>query len=150
LIGFGRLDDPRVQLAIEWAARAITGENTPHWYASGASGPGFACAANEYQPWAWGAVKELSALTRIPPTRRIPLVRGATDVGSAFLFSRDPGSADFPMSWGNTRPNGSWFKPGFRIGYVADVLPCAPARSYAPAMNSRAPGGGVARTPMRP
>ena len=23
---------------------------------------------------------------------------------------------------GNTKPNGSWFKPGFPIGYVSDVL----------------------------
>jgi hypothetical protein len=26
------------------------------------------------------------------------------------------------MGWGNTRPNGSWFKLGFPSGYVADVL----------------------------
>lgn len=122
LIGFGRLDDPRVQLAIEWAARAITGEDMPHWYASGTSGPGFACAANDHQPCAWGAVKELSALARIPTTRRTALVRRAIDVGTAFLFSRDPAAADYPMGWGNTKPNGSWFKPGFPIGYVADVL----------------------------
>jgi hypothetical protein len=40
----------------------------------------------------------------------------------AFLFSRDPAVADYPMGWGNTRPNGSWFKPGFPIGYVSDAL----------------------------
>ncbi len=26
------------------------------------------------------------------------------------------------MGWGNTRPNGSWFKLGFPSGYVTDVL----------------------------
>jgi hypothetical protein len=26
------------------------------------------------------------------------------------------------MGWGNTKPNGSWFKLGFPSGYVADVL----------------------------
>jgi hypothetical protein len=26
------------------------------------------------------------------------------------------------MGWGNTKPNGSWFNPGFPIGYVSDVL----------------------------
>jgi hypothetical protein len=122
LIGFGRLDDPRVQAAVEWAGRAITGEHMPRWYASGTSGPGFACAANEHQPCAWGAVKELSALARIPPKRRTPLVRRALNAGAAFLFSRDPAAADYPMGWGNTKPNASWFKPGFPIGYVTDVL----------------------------
>jgi hypothetical protein len=122
LIGFGRLDDPRVQAAIEWAARAITGEHIPRWYASGTSGPGFACAANQHRPCAWGALKELCALARIPPKRRSPLIRRAVETGVAFLFSRDPAAADYPMGWGNTRPNASWFKPGFPIGYVSDVL----------------------------
>ena len=122
LIGFGRLDDERVRAAVEWAARTITGEGVPRWYASGTCGPGFACAANEGSPCAWGAVKEMSALARIPPRRRTPLVRGAVDAGVAFLFSRDPALADYPMGWGNTKPNSSWFKPGFPIGYVTDVL----------------------------
>jgi hypothetical protein len=122
LIGFGRLDDPRVQAAIEWAARAITGEGPPRWYASGTSGPGFACAANEGRPCAWGGLKELAALGRIPSARCTPLVRRALDTGVAFLFSRDPADADYPMGWGNTKPNASWFKFGFPLGYVSDVL----------------------------
>jgi hypothetical protein len=122
LIGFGRLEDARVQAAVGWAARAITGEDAPDWYASGTSGPGFACAANERLPCAWGAVKELAALARIPQRRRTPAVRRAVGQGVAFLFSRDPAVADYPMGWGNSKPNGSWFKPGFPSGYVADVL----------------------------
>jgi hypothetical protein len=122
LIGFGRLDDERVQTAIDWASHTITGEGVTRWYASGTSGPGFACAANEHQSCAWGALKELSALARIPRRRRTPLVRRAIDTGVAFLFSRDPAVADYPMGWGNTKPNASWFKPGFPIGYVSDVL----------------------------
>jgi hypothetical protein len=39
-----------------------------------------------------------------------------------FLLSRDPAVADYPMGYGNTKPNGSWFRPGFPLGYVADVL----------------------------
>jgi hypothetical protein len=54
LIGFGRLEDPHVQAAIGWAARAITGEGVDRWYASGTSGPGFACAANQHRPCARG------------------------------------------------------------------------------------------------
>jgi hypothetical protein len=122
LIGFGRLADPRVQGAVEWAARAITGEGVDRWYASGTSGPGFACAANERRPCAWGALKELGGLARIPRRRRSSLVGRAIDEGVAFLFSRDPSVADYPMGWGNTRPSSSWLKPGFPHGYVSDVL----------------------------
>jgi hypothetical protein len=122
LIGFGRLDDERVTASIEWAARTITGEGVSRWYASSTSGPGFECAANDRLPCAWGALKELGALARVPRPRRTPLVRRAIDNGVAFLFSRDPAVADYPMGWGNTVPNSSWFKPGFPIGYVSDVL----------------------------
>jgi hypothetical protein len=122
MIGFGRLDDAPVRASVEWAARAITGDGVQRWYASGTSGPGFACGANEGQPCAWGAVKELSALARIPPARRSALTRRAVEAGVAFLFSRDPAAADYPMGWGNTKPNSSWFKPGFPVFYVSDVL----------------------------
>ncbi|HEX4897578.1 MAG TPA: hypothetical protein VFV53_04385 [Candidatus Limnocylindrales bacterium] len=122
VIGFGRLDDERVQRAIEWGARAITGEGVERWYASGTSGPGFACAANEGLPCGWGAAKAMLGLARIPAERRSPLVARAIDSGVAFLLSRDPAVADYPMGWGNTRPNGSWFKLGFPSGYVTDVL----------------------------
>jgi hypothetical protein len=122
LIGLGWLDDDRVQRAIEWEARAITGEGVARWYQSGTSGPGFACAANTHLPCAWGAIKALGALARVPPARRTPLVERAVDQGAAFLLSHDPAVADYPMGWGNTRPNGSWFKPGFPSGYVTDVL----------------------------
>jgi hypothetical protein len=122
LIGFGRLDDPRVGRAIEWQARAITGEGVDRWYATAACGPGFACAANERLPCAWGAIKAMGALARIPEDRRPPLVRRAIDQGIDFLLSRDPADADYPAGWGNSRPNGSWFKLGFPSGYVSDVL----------------------------
>jgi hypothetical protein len=54
LIGFGRIDDARLQNAVEWAARAITGEGVDRYYASGTSGPGFSCAGNDKKPCAWG------------------------------------------------------------------------------------------------
>lgn len=121
-LGFGRLDDPRVQAAAEWAAAAITGEGDVRFYASATSGPHFACGANDRRPCAWGAVKELLGLARIPPERRSPRVRQAVEEGVAFLLSRDPCVADYPMGYGNTRPSRSWFKPGFPSGYVTDVL----------------------------
>ena len=122
LIGFGRLDDDRVQSAVEWAARAITGEGVERWYASGTSGPAFACAANQGLPCAWGALKELNALARVPIGQRSPVLQAAVDAGADFLFSRDPVVADYPMGYGNSRPNASWFRPGFPLGYVSDVL----------------------------
>jgi hypothetical protein len=122
LVGFGWLDDERVGRAVDWQARAITGEGIDRWYASGTSGPGFACAANEQQPCAWGAIKALGGLARIPAERRSPSVTRAIATGLAFLLSRDPADADYPAGWGNTRPNRSWFKLGFPSGYVADVL----------------------------
>jgi hypothetical protein len=122
LIGFGWLDDPGVRGAIDWEARAITGEGMGRWYASGTCGPGFACAANEDKACAWGAVKALLGLARIPPPERSPLVTQAIESGAAFLLSGDPAVADYPMGWGNTRPSRSWFKLGFPSGYVADVL----------------------------
>lgn len=122
LIGFGWLADPRVGRAIDWQAGAITGEASTTWFSSGTSGPGFACAANEHLPCAWGAIKALSALARIPVDRRAPLVSRAIDTGVDFLFSRDPAAADYPAGWGNRRPNGAWFKLGFPSGYTADVL----------------------------
>jgi hypothetical protein len=122
VIGFGRLDDDRVQGAIEWQARAITGVGVERWYASGTSGQGFACAANEGLPCAWGATKAMLGMARIPVDRRSPLVTRAIDAGVDFLLGRDPAVADYPMGWGNTRANGSWFKLGFPSAYVTDVL----------------------------
>jgi len=122
LIDFGHLDDPAVEAAVEWAARAITGEGVERWYASSTPGPGFACAANDKQPCAWGAVKEMRGLAAVPPERRTPLTRRAVEAGVDFLLSHDPAVADYPMGYGNTKPSGSWFKLGFPSGYVTDVL----------------------------
>jgi len=121
LIGFGWLDDPRVQAAIDWEARAITGEDAAPYYASTTSGPGFACGINEGLPCAWGAVKAVLGLARVPADRRSPSVRRALDAGAEFLLSRDPAVADYPAGWdGRISPN--WFRLGFPSGYVADVL----------------------------
>ncbi len=121
VIGFGLLDDPRVQGAIEWQAAAITGEGGIRWYAI-TPGPGFRCGANAGEPCAWGATKAVLALGRIPPARRPPQVQRALEAGVAFLLGRDPSVADYPMGYGNTRPSGSWFRLGFPSGYVTDVL----------------------------
>lgn len=122
LIGFGWLEDERVQRAIDWQARSITGEGFTRYYRSGTSGPGFCCAANEQLPCAWGAIKGLLGLARIPPQRRAPHVERAIQQGGAFLFSCDLATAMYPAGWGNVKPSQSWFKLGFPLGYVADIL----------------------------
>jgi hypothetical protein len=121
LIGFGLLDDPRVQAALAWQAAATTGVGDVVFYKSSTNGPGFRCAANNGEPCAWGAVKAVMALARIPAERRTPDVARALEEGTSFLLSRDPSVADYPMGW-STKPNGSWFKLGFPSGYVADLL----------------------------
>lgn len=121
-INFGYFEDQRVKDAIEWQARAITGDGVERWYKSGTCGPHFACGANDGNPCGWGAVKAMKGLGAIPVRRRTKLVRKAISEGAEFLLSHDPAVADYPMGYGNTKPSGSWFKLGFPSGYVCDVL----------------------------
>jgi hypothetical protein len=137
LVGFGWLDDARVGRAIDWQARAITGEGDIRFYRSSVPGPGFLCGANEGQPCAWGATKAILALARIPAARRTRAVERAIAAGVDFLLSRDPAEADYPMGWGNTKPNGSWFKLGFPSGYVTDILQVLEALCEAGAAGDR-------------
>lgn len=122
LIGFGRLDDERVQRSLAWQAASITGEGEIAFYRSSTSGPGFQCAINEDLPCGWGAAKAVLALARVPAAARTAEVQRALDAGVEFLLSVDPASARYPMGWGNTEPSDKWFKLGFPSGYVADIL----------------------------
>ena len=122
LVGFGWLDEERVQRAVDFQAAAITGEGGFKFNRSYLPGPGFRCGANDGLPCAWGATKALLALVRVPADRRSASVQRAIDTGVEFLLGRDPAAADYPMGYGATKPNGSWFKLGFPSGYVTDVL----------------------------
>jgi len=130
LLDLGWLGDERLQRALEWEARAVTGEgmgpvtergSSLHFYRSGTCGPGFCCAANNGQPCAWGAVKVMLAFSKLPAEARTPLIQAAMQVGTDFLLSRDPAAADYPMGY-STKPSRSWFKFGFPSFYVTDVL----------------------------
>jgi len=130
LIDLGYLGDERLARALEWLARSITGEGIApsseksapvHYLRSGNSGPGFPCSANNHLPCAWGAVKALLALSKVPAGERTPAIGAAIEAGAAFLFSRDPAAADYPMGYAE-KPNSSWFKFGYPLGYVTDVL----------------------------
>ncbi|UCB43448.1 MAG: nitrogen fixation protein NifH [Dehalococcoidales bacterium] len=129
LLDLGWLYDPRLMAALEWQARSITGERVApltsknevgRYYASN-PGPGFTCGANDGLPCAWGAVKAMLALSKVPPSARTQTVRSAIEQGAEFLLSHDPAIADYPFGYGN-RPSSSWFKFGYPIGYVTDVL----------------------------
>ncbi len=120
LLGFGFGNDERVQRAIDWQARAITGDGFDGYFKSGTTGPGFGCGANNAAPCAWGAIKALRALARVPAAAQSAQVKKAIRAGVAFLFSHDPAVADYLAGYG--RINSSWFKLGFPSGYVADVL----------------------------
>ncbi len=127
-LGFG--DDPRLHQAMDWLARSITGEGIApssdslaevRYLKSANSAPGFVCSANNQRPCAWGAVPALDALRRVPARRRSPAMRRAIRTGVEFLLSRDPAAADYPMGW-SQKPNRSWFRFGYPMAYVTDVL----------------------------
>lgn len=130
LIDLGWLGDARLDRALDWLARSINGdgiapaeerEASVRYYRSGNSGPTFACSANDHLPCAWGAVKAMLALSRVPQSRRTPAMLSAIETGVTFLLGHDPAAADYPMGY-STKPNRSWFRFGYPIGYVTDVL----------------------------
>jgi hypothetical protein len=124
------LGDERLEKGLDWLARSITGEGIApagereapvRYYRSGNSAPGFACSANNHLPCAWGAVKAMSALRKVPESSRTPLMQEAVKAGVEFLLGHDPAVADYPMGWAS-KPSRSWFQFGYPIGYVTDVL----------------------------
>ncbi len=130
LIDLGWMGDERLIESLDWLARSITGKGIEpaknksapvRYYRSGNSGPGFTCSANNHLPCAWGAVKSMLALSKVPELDRTPQIKSAIDEGVRFLLNRDPAMADYPMGY-SPKPNRSWFKFGFHIGYVTDVL----------------------------
>lgn len=122
-------DDPRLELAFDWMARSVTGEGVAPVeerraavrYYAGKCGPLFACGSNNKLPCAWGAVKVMLAFSRWPEARRTPLVERAIRQGVDFLFSTDPAAADYPTGYSD-KPSGNWWKFGFPVFYVTDLL----------------------------
>lgn len=119
-LGFG--DDPRLRAALEWIARATTGDGPIEFHASGTAGPGFACGINSGQPCAWGANKSIRAMLQVPAEMRTPLIERALHQGAMLLLSRDPAIADYPYT---ERVSSTWFRLGFPLSYWSDVLETA-------------------------
>ena len=66
------------------------------------------------------------ALGKLPPERRTQLIEAAIDQGIDFLFSADPAGADYPAGWSD-KPSRNWWKFGFPVFYVTDLLQNAEA-----------------------
>jgi len=121
--------DPRLEKAFEWMARSVTGEGVapmkdkkaPLRYYAGKCGPDFVCGANNKLPCAWGAVKVLLAFSKLPAQQRTPLIGNAIQKGVGFLLGIDPAEAKYPTGWTN-KPSGNWWKFGFPVFYVTDLL----------------------------
>jgi len=115
-------------------ARSVTGEGiapaedraAPLRYYAGKCGPLFACGANAKAACAWGAAKVMLALARWPAARRTPLVERAIAAGVDFLFGVDPATAAYPSGWAE-KPSRNWWKFGFPVFYVTDILQIAEA-----------------------
>ena len=127
-------EDSRMDAAYEWMARTLTGEgvapikdkNAPVHYFAGKCGPTFACGANNKLPCAWGGVKVLLALSKLPVEERNELIERAIRHGVEFFFNVDPSTANYPNGWAE-KPSGNWWKFGFPVFYVADILQIAEA-----------------------
>lgn len=129
MIDLGFSEDPHLRTALQLQARMITGEgiaeqthkDAPERYYAYTSGPLFLCGPNGGLPCAWGAVKAMLALGKIAPAQRTNTINEAINQGMSFLLSHNPAIADYPFGFGN-KPSSSWFKFGYPIGYVTDIL----------------------------
>ncbi len=145
-------EDARVDAAYEWMARSVTGEGVAakedkdaevRYYAY-KCGPDFRCGANFGYPCAWGAVKVMLAFSTLPAGNRTQLIERAIRRGTDFLFSEELTSAAWPghryvnpeskpvNAWTdnlpgteNYKPSSNWWKFGFPVFYVSDLLQVA-------------------------
>jgi hypothetical protein len=121
--------DARLDKAYEWMARSVTGEGVapvtekkaPLRYYASKCGPVFACGANDKKSCAWGAIPVMQAFCNLPQEKRTPLINRAINTGVDFLFSTDPSKADYPSPY-TGKPSGNWWKFGFPVFYVQDIL----------------------------
>ena len=128
------LDESCLYPAFEWMARTVTGEGLAPLEDKGASlryyagkcGPLFACGANNKLACAWGGVKVMLAFSKLSASGRTPLIQDAIQAGVDFFFSLDPLTAAYPSGWSD-KPSRNWWKFGFPLFYVTDLLQLAEA-----------------------
>jgi hypothetical protein len=128
LISLG-VKDSRLDKALEWMARSVTGEGISpasdreaslRYYAY-LCGPTFACGVNNQLPCGWGAVKVMMAFGVFPASQRSPLIQRAIQRGVEFLLAGDPVKAEYPTR-DASKPSRNWWKFGFPVFYVTDLL----------------------------
>lgn len=145
LVRMGYKDD-RLEKAYEWMARSVTGEGVApasekkaeRRYYAYKCGPLFACGPNNGQPCAWGAVKVMLAFgawsggggpfgggSQTRP-QKAPLIEQAVMAGADFLLDNRPAEAGWPNGI-NEKPSGNWWKFGFPVFYITDLLQVAEA-----------------------
>ena len=124
----------RLNTAYDMMARIVTGEGIApltdkkaplRYYAAEMCGPGYACGGTYRKPCAWAAIKILLAFGKMPPEQRTPMMKKAIKMGVDFLLSVDPATAEYPPGISpkpDPRPSQNWWKFGFPMFYVADVL----------------------------
>ena len=127
-------DDPRLDKAYEWMARTVTGDGVApaedkdaavrYYYFK--SGPTFACGINNKLSCGRGGVKVMLALGQIPVKQRTPLIKKAIRQGTDFFLSIDPATAEYPTRQDDA-PSRNWWKFGFPIFYITDLLQLAEA-----------------------
>ena len=126
--------DARLDKAYDWMARTVTGEgvaplgdkSTAQRYYAAKCGPGFACGANNKLSCAWGATKVMLAFSRLPHERWTPVIEKAVKRGIEFMLQDDPATAPWPNGWA-AKPSGNWWKFGFPVFYITDLLQIADA-----------------------
>jgi hypothetical protein len=122
-------EDPRLEKAFDWMARTVTGEGiassedrqAPRRYYAYKCGPDFQCGANNKLACAWGGTKVLLALGKWPKERTTPVINRAIRQGVDFFFSVDPVGAAYPSGYAG-KPSQNWWKFGFPVFYVTDLL----------------------------
>jgi hypothetical protein len=122
-------EDPCLETAFDWMARSVTGEGIAPSeerqaavrYYAGKCGPTFACGSNNKLPCAWGGAKVMLAMGKWPENQRTPIMERAIQEGVDFLFSVDPAEASYPIGY-SSKPSQNWWKFGFPVFYVTDLL----------------------------
>jgi hypothetical protein len=61
------------------------------------------------------------AFGKLHPKQRTHLIESAIQKGVEFLLGIDPAEAIYPTGWSN-KPSGNWWKFGFPVFYVTDLL----------------------------
>ena len=68
----------------------------------------------------------MMAFSRLPEEKRTDLINQAIDRGVDFLLGIDPTTAEYPHGYA-PKPSGNWWKFGFPVFYITDILQIAEA-----------------------